>query len=159
MTRMMKIVPARRVVTDASAEPPNIARSRAITPAGGAVAGCASITTPAENPSGTVWCGHRPAYQPFVKIRSPGVVPAFAGTTRGYSRLILKADPRTKPSGDNLSAAPAGSAPGGRPSSSNEKRLTPGGLFAGVLSAATSPSRGGPSVGRLISLVSGVTTS
>jgi len=38
MTRMMKIVPARRVVTDASPEPPKIDRSRAITPAGDHVA-------------------------------------------------------------------------------------------------------------------------
>src|SRR5712671_1363337 len=51
MTRMMKIVPARRVVTEASPEPPNIDRSRAITPAGGTVADCASITATAENPS------------------------------------------------------------------------------------------------------------
>src|ERR1700738_5338596 len=51
MTRMMKIVPARRAVTDASPEPPNIERSRAITPAGGAVADGASITATAENPS------------------------------------------------------------------------------------------------------------
>src|SRR5882762_256102 len=44
MTRMMKIVPASRLVRDASLEPPSIDRSRAITPAGGAVVDGASVT-------------------------------------------------------------------------------------------------------------------
>jgi len=35
---MMKMVPARRFVSDASLEPPNIDRRRAITPAGEAFA-------------------------------------------------------------------------------------------------------------------------
>ena len=38
-TRMMKIVPASRRVTEASPEPPNSDRSRVITLAGGTVAG------------------------------------------------------------------------------------------------------------------------
>src|ERR1700681_2526686 len=91
MTRMMKIVPARRVVTDASPEPPNIDRSRAITPAGGAVADGASRAATAENPSGTAWCDHHPAYQPFVKIRSLGVVPAKAGTHSPWRLLVRRA--------------------------------------------------------------------
>src|SRR5260370_20104926 len=80
MMRMMKIVPASRLVTDASLEParkpPSIDRSRAITPLGRAVADCASITATAGNPWGPQGCGGNPAYQLFVKIRWPRVVPA-----------------------------------------------------------------------------------
>src|SRR5882724_1277663 len=50
MTRMMKIVPASRLVRDASPEPPSIDRSRAITPAGGAVVDGASVTVTVGNP-------------------------------------------------------------------------------------------------------------
>src|ERR1700688_1749789 len=52
MTRMMKIVPASRRVTDASLEPPSIDRSRAIMPAGRGVADGASIAATTENPLG-----------------------------------------------------------------------------------------------------------
>src|ERR1035438_1366667 len=56
MTRIMKIVPASRLVTDASLEspskPPSIDRSRAIMPAGGVVAEGASIAATAEIPLG-----------------------------------------------------------------------------------------------------------
>src|SRR5882757_162794 len=50
MTRMMNIVPASRLVRDASPEPPSIARSRAMSPAGGAVVDGASVTVTAGNP-------------------------------------------------------------------------------------------------------------
>src|SRR5665213_3234467 len=56
MTRIMKIVPASRLVTDASLEPPSkppsIDRSRAIMPAGRVVADGASIAATAEIPLG-----------------------------------------------------------------------------------------------------------
>src|ERR1700722_4875625 len=54
MTRIMKIVPASRRVTEASLEPPSkppsIDRSRAFMPAGRGVADGASIAATAENP-------------------------------------------------------------------------------------------------------------
>src|SRR5229473_6160335 len=73
MTRMMKIVPASRLVRDASPEPSSIDRSRAITPAGGAVVDGASVTVTAGNPEkSAAWCGDHSAYQLFVKIRLGG---------------------------------------------------------------------------------------
>src|SRR5438105_9928504 len=70
---MMKIVPASRLVTEASLEPPSSARRRAITPAGEAVADCVSITAtrlhPRNAPRGG---GDDRMYQPFVKIRLGG---------------------------------------------------------------------------------------
>src|SRR6266852_5628971 len=50
MTRMMNIVPASRLVRDASPEPSSIDRSRAITLAGGAVVDGTSVTVTAGNP-------------------------------------------------------------------------------------------------------------
>src|ERR1700722_9480164 len=56
MTRMMKIVPARRLVTEALLEPPtrppSTDRSRAMTPAGRTVADGASVAATARNPQG-----------------------------------------------------------------------------------------------------------
>src|SRR5229473_3658728 len=73
MTRMMNIVPASRLVRDASPEPSSIDRSRAITPAGGAVVDGASVTVTAGNPEkSAAWCGDHSAYQLFVKIRLGG---------------------------------------------------------------------------------------
>ena len=52
---MMKIVPASRLVTDASLDPPStprsIERNRAITPAGKVAADCASITAKQDIPT------------------------------------------------------------------------------------------------------------
>jgi hypothetical protein len=45
---MMKIVPASRLVTEASLEPPSIDRVRAITPVGDAVVDSASIAATTE---------------------------------------------------------------------------------------------------------------
>src|SRR3954451_11992776 len=71
---MMKMVPASRRVTEASLEPPSNPRRRAITPAGGAVADCVSITAtrvhPRNAPRGG---GDARMYQPFVKIRLGGM--------------------------------------------------------------------------------------
>src|SRR6266705_6698076 len=50
MTRMMTVVPASRLVRDASPEPSSIDRSRAITPAGGTVVDGASVTVTVGNP-------------------------------------------------------------------------------------------------------------
>src|SRR6476659_559583 len=47
---MTKMVPASRLVTEASLEPPSSPRRRAITPAGGAVADCVSITATRLHP-------------------------------------------------------------------------------------------------------------
>src|SRR5271169_90688 len=71
---MMKMMPASRLVSEASLEPPkevpSIARIRATTPVGGVVADWASITAKAEilAPRGE-GNGEGPAYQLFVKIR------------------------------------------------------------------------------------------
>src|ERR1700688_3725265 len=88
---MMKIVPASRLVTDASLDPPRkrprkrpaIARRRAVAPAGGAVVDCVSITAKAEIPGAPRGGGDGSMYQRIVKIRlgaGPTVVPAKAGT-------------------------------------------------------------------------------
>src|SRR5438874_1653218 len=91
---MMKMVPASRLVTEASLEPPSSARRRTITPAGEAVADCVSITAtrvhPRNAPRGG---GDARMYQPFVKIRlggriPPGVVSAFAGTHNHRAELL-----------------------------------------------------------------------
>src|SRR5271167_1039785 len=70
---MMKMMPASRLVSEASLEPPkevpNIARIRATTPVGEVVADWASITAKAENPRAAGGNGDAPAYQLFVKIR------------------------------------------------------------------------------------------
>src|SRR5213080_1633444 len=72
---MMKMVPASRLVTEASLEPPSSARRRTITPAGEAVADCVSITAtrlhPRNAPRGG---GDDRMYQPFVKIRLGGLL-------------------------------------------------------------------------------------
>ena len=47
---MTKIVPASRLVTEASLEPPSNDRRRAMTPAGEAVADWVSITATSEHP-------------------------------------------------------------------------------------------------------------
>src|SRR5947209_2233567 len=88
---MMKMVPASRLVTEASLEPPSSARRRAITPAGEVVADCVSITATRMHPGnaprggGDGW-----VYQPFVKIRlgGPVVVPANAGTHNHRAELL-----------------------------------------------------------------------
>src|SRR5258705_4319100 len=72
---MMKIVPARRFVRDASWLPPrnlpSIDRSRAVAPAGEAVADWVSITATVEIPEDAARRGNHPIYQPFVKNWSP----------------------------------------------------------------------------------------
>src|ERR1700712_1252162 len=69
-TRMMKIVPASRFVSDASLEPPNIDRRRAIGPAGEAGADSVSITATARHPrKAPRGGGDARIYQRFVKIR------------------------------------------------------------------------------------------
>src|SRR4051794_33609755 len=90
---MMKIVPASRLVTEASLEPPSSTRRRAITLAGGAFADCVSITAtrvhPRNAPRGG---GDDRMYQPFVKIwlGGPAVVPAKAGTHNHRANLLEK---------------------------------------------------------------------
>src|SRR3954451_16618374 len=69
---MMKMVPARRFVSDASPEPPStrpsIARSRLKAPAGKAGVECASVTA-TEKPSLPLSGGEDLDYQRIVKIR------------------------------------------------------------------------------------------
>src|SRR5437660_2102367 len=74
---MMKIVPASRLVSEASPEPPRKLRTsdrtRAIGPAGEAVADSVSITATAEHPRNTPRGGGvASGYQLFVKIRLAG---------------------------------------------------------------------------------------
>src|ERR1700686_3475075 len=77
----------------------------------------------------------------------------------GQFKLILNSYDRSPPTSVNLSAAPSGLAPGGRPSSSKAKRLTPGGLCSSRAGTGSAQSDVGPSTNRLTSLASGVTTS
>jgi len=74
---MMKMVPASRLVTDASLDPPSSKRSRRIGPACDAVAGCASITIRKEFRKPLRIAATVPAYQLFVKIEL-GVAPVPA---------------------------------------------------------------------------------
>src|SRR5712672_3341872 len=76
-----------------------------------------------------------------------------------YSRLTLNSYARSPPTRVNFSAAPSGFAPGGRPSSSNSKRLTPGGLCSSNVGTGSAQSGVGPSTNRLTSLASGAATS
>src|ERR1700692_1721735 len=87
-------------------------------------------------------------------------VPAFAGTTReGHSRLILNSKERSPPTSVILRAAPSGLVPGGMPSSSKAKRLTPGGLCSSNFGTGSAQSGVGPSTNRLTVRASGESTS
>src|SRR3981189_301411 len=93
---MTKIVPARRLVTDSSLEPPSIDPSRGITPVGRAVVDSASITAtagvPPRNPHE---CGDGRAYQLFVKIRLGGAKPVRSCAVipgRGQSETNLESN-------------------------------------------------------------------
>src|SRR5262245_2088196 len=85
-TRMMKIIAARRLVTDASLEPPSSDFTRARMPAGEVVADWLSIaaTAGASSEVPRRACGHRPIYQRIVKnglggrAARPAVVPGHA---------------------------------------------------------------------------------
>src|SRR2546423_9223009 len=69
---MMKMVPARRLVTEASWVPPSSDFSRAKMPASDAVAGWVSITaTRQESSEKAARRGGYPIYQRIVKIRAP----------------------------------------------------------------------------------------
>src|ERR1700682_246547 len=72
---------------------------------------------------------------------------------------MLNSYARSPPTSVSLSAAPSGLAPGGRPSSSNAKRLTPGGLSSTRFGTGNAQSGVGPSTNRLTSLASGAVTS
>src|ERR1700722_2831888 len=72
---------------------------------------------------------------------------------------MLNSKERSPPTSVNFSAAPAGLAPGGRPSSSKAKRLTPGGLCSSKFGIGSPQSGVGPSTNRPTSLLSGATTS
>jgi hypothetical protein len=98
MTRIMKMVPASRFVTEASLEPPSrlpsFDRSRAVTPLREAVVDSVSITATAEIPKAAQGGGD-PAYQRFVKIRLGGdvlnvVIPGHAKHEPGISRFQLR---------------------------------------------------------------------
>src|SRR4051812_36004465 len=82
---MMKIVPASRLVTEASLEPPtrlpSIDRRRAVTPAGEAVAGWVSTTAKAAIP-GAAGGGDGPMYQRIVK-NGLGGAPPLSSPHRG----------------------------------------------------------------------------
>src|SRR4051794_23811961 len=94
---MMKIVPASRFVSDASLEPPNSERRRAIGPAGGAGADSVSITATARHPrKAPRGGGDAPIYQRFVKIR-------LGGASQGSSfREARSANPESRGSGSML---------------------------------------------------------
>src|ERR1700722_6806730 len=72
---------------------------------------------------------------------------------------MLNSKERSPPTSVNFSAAPSGLVPGGRPSSSKENRLTPGGLCSTGVGIGSAQSGVGPSTNKLTSLASGVATS
>src|SRR5260370_33084467 len=75
------------------------------------------------------------------------------------SRLILNSYDRSPLTSVSLSAAPSGLTPGGTPSSSKAKRLTPGGLCPSNFGTGNPQSGVGPSTNKLTGLASGETTS
>src|SRR5665213_1425980 len=81
---MMKMVPASRLVSEASLEPPSkrpgSPRSRDIAPAGGTGADCVSITATSKPQHPPQDRGELSGYQLFVKIRLGGkaVIPGHA---------------------------------------------------------------------------------
>src|SRR5882724_10708267 len=84
---MMKIMPASRLVTEASPEPPTRLRvsdrRRAIGPEGEGLADSVSITATAGHPRNTPrGGGDVRGYQLFVKIRLAGVLRPTADLTR-----------------------------------------------------------------------------
>src|SRR6187399_2627610 len=81
------------------------------------------------------------------------------GRRWGYGKFTLNSYARSPPTSVSLSAAPSALAPGGRPSSSKAKRLTPGGLCSTSLGTGSAQSGVGPSTNRLTSLASGAVTS
>src|SRR5215813_3429900 len=92
---MMKMVPARRRVTDASLVPPaSLAFSRANGLLGTAVVGCASITATAESQSDAARvCGEAPVYQRFVKIWLDGASRSLSSWRRpGRQRESIQID-------------------------------------------------------------------
>src|SRR3954468_2069246 len=77
----------------------------------------------------------------------------------GQSKFTLNSYARSPPTSVSFSAAPSGLAPGGRPSRSNKKRLTPGGPCSSSFGTGSAQSGVGPSTNRLTSLASGAATS
>src|SRR4051794_8721719 len=101
---MAKIVPASRLVTDASlelpSEPPSIDRSRAIMPVDEAVADCASITATAVIPETRTDAAIVPSINYSLRMGWVGVpdaiLPAHATHQPGTSRFpdpVLRAIP------------------------------------------------------------------
>src|SRR5437899_2977891 len=75
-------------------------------------------------------------------------VPA-QGRDDGATKLTLNSYARSPPTSVSLSAAPSGLTPGGRPSSSNAKRFTPGGPCSTSFGTGNAQSGVGPSTNRL----------
>src|SRR6476659_6179927 len=76
-----------------------------------------------------------------------------------YSKLTLNSYARSPPIRVNFSAAPSAFASGGKPSSSNSKRLTPGGPLSSNFGIGSAQSGVGPSTNRLTSFPSGAVAS